>query len=246
VRIVLALERSPASAAVVEPALALAQSLHATLCTLFVEDPGLLGYAALPFAREVDPESGEARPLNAARLERALQDEAARTERLLAEAARRRTVEISFRVVRGRIDVAARSEADAGDIVMIGVFSGRGRWSSPEPAGAAGRLVAAYYDSAATSSRVLDTAARLSMAVRHELAIAAPAGAQLTIDALPPGHRKGARLVRLGDGGVPAFLQAVARFPISTYVVPEALAVQMRRTQRGLRGAGDYLLVPVR
>jgi hypothetical protein len=242
-RIVLALERSPASAASVEPALALAQSLHATLCALFVEDPGLLGYAALPFAREVDPESGEVRPLSAAQLERALRGEATRTERLLAEAARRRTVEVSFRVVRGRIDVAARTEADAGDIVMIGVFSGRGRWSPPEPT--AGGLVAAYYDPATGSSRILDTAARLSTAVRHDLAIAAPAGVRLEIDALPPVHRKGARLVRLGDGGVPAFLQAVAQLPVSTYVVPESFAAEMRRARRGVRGAGDYLLVPV-
>lgn len=244
-RIVLALERSPASAASIEPALALAQAAGATLCTLFVEDPDLLGYAALPFAREVDPQSGAVRPLNAARLERALQREAVRTERLLVEAAQRRTVEFSFRVVRGRLDVAVRAEADADDIVMIGLFSGSGHWLRPEPAQSAGWLVAAYYDPAATSTRVLETATRLSTAARHGLAIAAPASAAFEMDALPPTHRKDARLVRLTDGGAPSFLQAVERYRVSTCVVPEALARELRRARRIVTGAHDFLLVPV-
>jgi len=84
--------------------------------------------------------------------------EAARTERVLAEAARQRSVTLSFRVVRGEIDVEARTEGKAGDIVMLGVFAGASRWSAPGRTDPGSRFVAAYYDRSESSARVLDTA----------------------------------------------------------------------------------------
>lgn len=244
-RIVLALERTPESAAAIEPALALAQSLGAGVSALFVENLSLLGYATLPFAREFDPESGEARALSVPALEQSMRAEAARAERVLAEAARQRSVALSFRVVRGQIDVEARTESRAGDIVMLGVFAGASRWPAQERTGTGSRFIAAYCDRSASSARVLDTAARLSDAARHGLAIAASEGARAEVESLPPAHRKAARIVWLGDGGIPAFMQAVARYPVSTYVVSDAFAREMRRARQVFRGGRDYLLVLV-
>jgi len=245
VRIVLALERVPESAAAIDPALALAQSLDATVCALFVENLGLLGYAALPFAQEFDPDSGEARALSAPALERSMRVEAARAERVLTEAARQRSVALSFRVVRGEIDVEARTEGKTGDIVMLGIFAGASRWPPPGRAEPGSRFIAAYYDRSESSARVLDTAARLSEAARHGLAIAAPEGARAEVEALSPARPMAARMAWMGDGGIPAFMQAVARYPVSTYVVSDTFARDMRRARQIFSGGRDYLLVLV-
>lgn len=244
-RIVLALERAPESAAALEPALALAQSLGAAMCALFVESPGLLGYAMLPFAKEIDPDSGEARSMNLGALERAMRAEAERAEKLLSEAARQHSVAFSFRVTRGQIDVEARTERKVGDIAMLGIFGGATRWASDAPTNPGSGLVAAYCAPGASTGRVLDTAARVSEASRHRLAIAAPEDTRAEVEALLPTDRAAARMVWLEDGGIAAFLRALARFPVSTYVVSDSFAHDVRRARPVFRGGRNYLLVLV-
>lgn len=244
-RIVLALERAPESTATLEPVLALAHSLDATLCAVFVENPNLLSYATLPFAKEIDPHSGDVRALSASTLERSMRAEADRAQRLLREAARQRSVAFSFRVARGEFEFEARAEGRTGDIVMLGIFGGAARWTDHPPANPGDRLVAAYCASSASSARVLDTAARLSEASRHRLAIAAPAAARAELAALLTPDDRPPRVVWLEDGDMTDFMRAVASLPVSVYVVPENFARDLRRARPVFGSGRSYLLVPV-
>ena len=84
-----------------EAAAALADRLGAELVGLFIEDPDLLRFAALPFAHEIGHASAERRRTDVTAIERSLRVHAAEAERMLASAAERNAVRWSFRVARG-------------------------------------------------------------------------------------------------------------------------------------------------
>jgi hypothetical protein len=84
-----------------EAAAALADRVGAELVGLFIEDPNLLRFAALPFAHEIGFASAERRRMNLTELERSLRVHAAEAERTLASAAQRSAARWSFRVARG-------------------------------------------------------------------------------------------------------------------------------------------------
>jgi predicted RecB family endonuclease len=100
-RIVIELAPGLAARGSLEAAAAFADRLGAELVGLFIEDPDLLRFAALPFAHEIGHASAERRRTDVPAIERSLRVHAAEAERSLASAAERSAVRWSFRVARG-------------------------------------------------------------------------------------------------------------------------------------------------
>lgn len=240
-RIVLALERVPGSAAALQPAVDLARGLDATLTTLFVEDPTLLASAALPMVQELDLATGAPQPFSAASLESTLRREAHEAERMLAAAARREAVPFTFRVVRDRLDTAARTEAESGDLVLLGLFARRGQ-PRTVPGGAA---VAAYCAPGMTPARVLETAARLCRATGRPLALAAPPGERLRMQDLALVHVTRPPASWLPEAEPSAFLHGAAQRGAFLCVMAAGLATDLRVALRIRAGLDSTLLVLV-
>jgi nucleotide-binding universal stress UspA family protein len=85
-RIVVAVDSSPHAQAALDAAAALAARMHAELEGLFVEDIDLLNLAALPFGREFNMATGQARPFDAGALREQMEAEIARMRRASAPA----------------------------------------------------------------------------------------------------------------------------------------------------------------
>ncbi len=132
-RIVVAIDASPHSLAALEASAELARALGAELHGVYVEDLRLLDLTRLPFAREVDALSGEARAMGAAELRRQLRGEAARARRLLERVAERMAIEWTFRTARGRVAAELLAAAVDADLITLGTRSrspGRGPGST--------------------------------------------------------------------------------------------------------------------
>ena len=99
-RVVVPLDAASEQRAVIDSAARLARRWRARLHGIFVEDEELLGFAGLPFARQVIL-GGIVERLTAAHIERQLRAFAEAARRELAGAALRHGVEWSFEVVRG-------------------------------------------------------------------------------------------------------------------------------------------------
>lgn len=123
-RIWVALDESPRSAAALTAAAALAEELDAELAGLFVEDVNLQHLFGLPFAREFSVLTGAGRPLSQGDVERAWRREATTLQRLLAEAAGRQRLRWSFRVARGRVSAEVSTLAQSFDLVVLGKQTG--------------------------------------------------------------------------------------------------------------------------
>lgn len=119
-RILVALDASSHSLAALGNAVDLATRVEAELLGLFVEDANLLQLAALPFAREVGGAAGDARPLDAAAMERSLKAQAERSRLALAAAAAPARLRWSFRVVRGEVAAEVVAASFDADLVCIG------------------------------------------------------------------------------------------------------------------------------
>ena len=130
-----------------EAVAALAARTGAELVGLFVEDPDLLQFAALPFAREIGGASAARRGLDVASVERSLRALAVEAERMLAGTAGRSAVRWSFRVARGvLLDVLLAAAADLHErereirlLLLGGGASPAGRWAERARAELAGR-----------------------------------------------------------------------------------------------------------
>lgn len=130
-RILVALDASEPSRAVLESAARLAASLHSELVGLFVEDADLLQMSALPMTRLVSAQSGVAADLDLAKMERALKAQARFAREALIETARQWKVRYSFQVVRGTASERLLVEAQDCDLVALGTTSRPGRRSRP-------------------------------------------------------------------------------------------------------------------
>jgi len=119
-RIWVALDESPRSAAALTAAAVLAEELDAELAGLFVEDVDLQHLFGLPFAREFSLLTGAGRPLSQGDVERAWRHQAATLRRQLAEAAGRQRLRWSFRVARGRVSAEVSTLAQSFDLVVLG------------------------------------------------------------------------------------------------------------------------------
>ena len=169
-RIWVALDQSPRSAAALAAATELAAELDAELAGLFVEDIGLQHLLGLPFAREYSLLSGVAQPLSLGDMERAWRRDAEVLQRLLAEAAERQRLRWSFRTARGRLSAEVATLVQALDLVVLGQRSGIGVRSVPgtrmrRPLATRESRVAPVLlllDDAGAAPQSLDVAARLA------------------------------------------------------------------------------------
>jgi hypothetical protein len=100
-------------------AAAFALLIDAELHALFVEDETLLHASALPFAREINPLSGQWRRLETGRLEAELRAAADRARQQLMEATQALEVRHSFEVRRGDVAVHITETCVATDIVVV-------------------------------------------------------------------------------------------------------------------------------
>jgi nucleotide-binding universal stress UspA family protein len=122
-RIVVAADNSAQGRAALTAAADLAARLHAEVEAVFVEDIDLVNLAALPVGREVQLISGSAAALDTHSLEIRLRADTSQARRALKSATQRARVSGSFRVVRGRVDTEIMLAANAGDLLVLGVYS---------------------------------------------------------------------------------------------------------------------------
>lgn len=119
-RIWVALDESPRSAAALTAAATLADELDAELAGLFIEDIDVQHLSGLPFAREFSLLTGAGRPLSQSDIERTWRHQATTLQRHLAEAAGRQRLRWSFRVARGRMPAEVETLAQSFDLVVLG------------------------------------------------------------------------------------------------------------------------------
>jgi len=183
-RIWVALDESPRSAAALTAAAALAAELDAELAGLFVEDIDLQHLIGLPFAREFSVLTGAGRPLSQTDMERTWRREAETMQRLLAEAAGRLRLRWSFRVARGRVFAEMNTLAQAFDLIVLGKRTGFAVMSVAKPPARMMGLrpqvgpVLVLFDDRSATSPSLDLAARLARHNDAELVLLIKAGNQ--------------------------------------------------------------------
>ena len=97
----------------------LAENMKMPLHGLFAEDPGLIGLAGLPFAREFRPLGGGWRPLNADQLSHDVRLAAERLERKFAATVKNLAIDASFRVIKSSASKMIAAVSEAGDIVVV-------------------------------------------------------------------------------------------------------------------------------
>jgi nucleotide-binding universal stress UspA family protein len=169
-RILVAYDASPHGAAALQAAVNMAAELHAELEGLFVEDVNLLRAAGLPFIREIGVGSGSQRPLDAITVQRALEAQAERLRKALAERAHRSSVDWSFRVLRGHVMRETWQAGAGADLLVLGreslVFS-----AGAAPRSMGQRPIVAVFDHSPAAWRALQTAARLAHVQRDELVL---------------------------------------------------------------------------
>lgn len=120
-RILVALDASTDSLAALDAAAKLAARVNAELVGLFVEDINLLHLAGLPFTREM--RFSRLEDINHEQMEEALRLQAAQARRALMQAADRRSVNWSFKVVRGQVTPEVLAAALEADLLTLGKAS---------------------------------------------------------------------------------------------------------------------------
>lgn len=184
VRILVALDESPRSAAALLAAAAMAAELDAELAGLFIEDINLQHLASLPFAREISLLSGVGRPVSRGEVEQTWRREAETMQRRLAEAAGRLRVRWSFRVARGRVFAEVTTQAQAYDLIVLGKRTRFGlmKVAQVNVAGVypkvQGRPVLVLFEDLESSAQSLDVAAKLARRDGVELVLMIRAGSE--------------------------------------------------------------------
>lgn len=97
----------------------LAELMHMQLLGLYAQDPALIGVAALPFVREFRLLGGGWRPLDVGQLDREVELTAQRLEYRFSRTVRDRSIESSFRVIKGAAAHVITTISEAGDIVVV-------------------------------------------------------------------------------------------------------------------------------
>ena len=119
-RILVALDASAHSRAALEAAVRLAARIDAELAGLFVEDEVLIRMADLPFTRAVRRFPAVAEPSSGLDMERQLEAQARRAERLLRRLAGEAGIAWSFRVVRGDVKAKLLAASQEADLITLG------------------------------------------------------------------------------------------------------------------------------
>lgn len=184
VRVLVALDESPRSAAALTAAAALADELGAELAGLFIEDLNLQHLVGLPFAREFSMLSGIGHPLSQAEVEHTWRCEAEILHRQLAEAARRLRLRWSFRVARGKVAAEVNTQAQAFDLIILGRRTGIGVATITQatlagvyPDVRVGPVLVLFEDSS-TSAHSLEVGATLARRTSAELVLLISAGSE--------------------------------------------------------------------
>lgn len=184
IRILVALDESPRSAAALTAAAELAAELDAELAGLFIEDINLQHLAGLPFAREFSLLSGVGRPISQGDVEQTWRREAEILQHQLAEAAGRLSLRWSFQVSRGRVAAEVHTQAQAFDLVVLGKRTGIGvvrvtpaTVTSTYPNTRAGPVLVLLEDASA-SAQSLELSASLARRNGAELVLLISAGNQ--------------------------------------------------------------------
>ena len=131
-RITVALDSSPHARAALAAAVDLAARLHAKMDALFVEDITYAYLAELNLGREFVMSSGRSQPFDPQAIEGWYRRQAADARRMAEALARDRHLAISFRVVRGKVDVEVVTAARDADLLVLGV-AGRSEVLRPQP-----------------------------------------------------------------------------------------------------------------
>jgi nucleotide-binding universal stress UspA family protein len=242
-RVVVALDASPASRALLDAAAALAARHRAELVGLFIEDLNLLNMSALPFTRVAG-----AGPLSSgvdrATVERLLRRASAEMREVLAGLAERAPVPWSFRVVRELTMRALTGAAgEAGDLLVVAdaalagglrsfVVAARASVLCLRPARIEGASeVLVPWREGMEGARALHAAAALAEATRRPLTVLLPADAaaareaQSTIERAVAGTGVALRLLR-PETGPRSFAEIARRHPGAVIVWPRAGAAE--------------------
>lgn len=185
-RIVVAIDGSPYSQAALEAAAEMARMLQAELTGIFVEDINLLRLAELPFVREVSLHRATSEKITVSQIERQFRLQAKEARESLQRSAEQRTVQYSFRVVRGPVSTEVLRAALEADLLALGrtshPFSRRSQLGSTaktaiaqarsaillmRPDMALKHPVAIFYDGSAGSDRALAVAAKIARQTGH-------------------------------------------------------------------------------
>ena len=118
-RILVPLDSSPESMAVLEPAAWVASAMRSKLTAVFVEEQELFALAKLPFSREISIIHSSARNLDPSRLAQEMRARAVLTEKTIKKLAKRHQIEWSFKVVRGNREAEVAAQARARDLVAM-------------------------------------------------------------------------------------------------------------------------------
>jgi hypothetical protein len=119
-RVVLALESAGANPAALDFALRLARRFGTEVAGLLLDDTALRRAATLPFAAELNRETGEAQPLDIAALERRLRAQSTRLREQLEQAARLHGVPVSLRQLAVSGAAGVITELGDAEVLVIG------------------------------------------------------------------------------------------------------------------------------
>lgn len=182
-RILVVVDNSLQNYDALETAAEFASYLKAHLMALFIEDVNLFKLAELPFAKELDRLSGAMRPLEPDALTRALQADAQKLQRRLAEESERRQISVSMKVVRGHYSAIAMQMAEKSDIVFVDDM-GTSPYGTAKPGAlrrsripGAHKPIWVLYDGPADPQRCLSLALSLAQKIRSEMIVIVPDGA---------------------------------------------------------------------
>jgi hypothetical protein len=118
-RVVITIEPDGLDPDLIANAARLARAYDAELVGLFVKVQDYLNLAELPFTRSVVASTGEIRPLNKARMEKALDAMAARAKKGLSEQAAQQKLKWSFQTLVGHAEDIVSAHTTSTDIVSL-------------------------------------------------------------------------------------------------------------------------------
>ncbi|HET8701990.1 MAG TPA: universal stress protein [Nitrococcus sp.] len=262
-RIIVLLDSSRAARAALAAAAELAARREARLLGLFVEDTDLLRSASLPFGREIGFTSGRIRPISTTDMERRLRQQAEEARHLLAMAGRRRAVEWSLQVCRGRVEAETLAITTPTDLLVLGRID----WardtglrfgqltariaaaancsvmvlSETPPADQQSILV--LYEEAGSGDRALATAAILARDTRQPLTILLPPSAEDQVARLEAnarrwaqGHNLEVSFLPLPGSDVATLIQALQQIGGQMLILSRASRAMQDPTSRLLLG----------
>ena len=119
-RILVAVDASPESRALLEMAADLAKCFKSPLTGLYVEDEDMLAFAGLPVGREISVIGARVLDLTHQRLQSHFQNQASQVQRALRMAAAARQISHTFAVLQGRPEHEIRNAAEKTDLLAIG------------------------------------------------------------------------------------------------------------------------------